>query len=526
MDKKILIVDDKPDNLVALEMILRNFDAEIISSTSGNDALEKTIEHDFALALIDVQMPEMDGFEMVRLLRQVEKTKYLPVIFISAIYSEDQFLIQGIEAGAVDFIIKPFQPRILIGKVKIFLDLYDQKKRLEVEIQERIKTEASLRAARESLIEAKKKAEESDRLKTAFLANMSHEIRTPLTTIVGFAGLLAEDYISRESKQEYVNYIYKSSENLIAIINDILDVAKIEAGQLKIEKAPVDIKSVLKEIYQTFQTKIEATEKNISAQLQIPDGEPLILNTDEGRIRQVLHNLLGNALKFTPEGSIQFGYTEEEQYVEFFVHDTGIGIPEDQLDRIFERFQKLENGTILNSSGTGLGLSIVKKMVEFLGGTISVFSTLNNGSLFSFTIPKDIRPANRNNTQSDTLPEHLNWSSKKIMVVEDEFSTYVLLENMLSSTGVKLQWAKNGREALDNLSDKVDAVLMDINMPLMSGIEAFQELRKINNEIPVIAQTAYAMDDEKEHLTALGFNGYITKPILKTDLLQVLNTFL
>jgi signal transduction histidine kinase len=529
MTKKILIVDDKPDNLVALEMILRNFDAEIITSNSGNDALTKTIEYDFAVALIDVQMPEMDGFEMVKILRQVEKTKYLPVIFISAIYSEDQYLIQGIEAGAVDFIIKPFQPRILLGKVKVFLDLYEQKKRLEVEIQERIKTESNLIAARLSLIEAKKKAEESDKLKSAFLANMSHEIRTPLTTIVGFVGLLAEDSISNEAKQEYIGYVYKSSENLLAIINDILDVAKIEAGQLNIEKNPVDINNLLNEIHQTFKTKIELADKNIELQLQLPEGAPLILKTDEGRVRQILQNLLGNALKFTSEGVIQYGYTEQPDFIQFFVHDTGIGMPEDQVALIFDRFKKLENGHALNSAGTGLGLSIVKKLVEFLGGTISVSSKLNSGSLFSFTIPNDKDVIiSKQDVSLDSIPQtqNLNWSSKSIMVVEDEFSTFVLLESLLSPTGVKLQWAKNGQEAIDNISENTDAVLMDINMPVMSGIEAFQELRKVNKKIPVIAQTAYAMADEKDHLTALGFNGYITKPIFRTDLFNALKSFL
>ncbi|HEX2936041.1 MAG TPA: response regulator, partial [Bacteroidales bacterium] len=175
--KKILIVDDRAENLIALQVLLKGFQAEIITALSGNEALTKTLEHDFALALIDVQMPDMDGFETVRLMRKVEKTMFLPVIFVSAIYSEEHYKIQGIEAGAVDFIAKPFHSKILLGKVKIFLDIYEQKKKLELEIEQRIKSENSLREAEKELIEAKEKAEESDRLKTAFLANMSHEIR-------------------------------------------------------------------------------------------------------------------------------------------------------------------------------------------------------------------------------------------------------------------------------------------------------------------------------------------------------------
>jgi signal transduction histidine kinase len=520
MEKKILIVDDKQDNLVTLELILRHFDAEIILARSGQEALEKTLEHEFALALIDVQMPEMDGFEMVKLLRQVEKTKYLPVIFISAIYSEDQYLIQGIEAGAVDFIIKPLNPRILIGKVKVFLELYDQKKRLQQEILEKIKTQ-------QSLVEAKRKAEESDQLKTAFLANMSHEIRTPLTTIVGFAGLLADDCISRDAKQEYVGYIYKSSEHLISLINDILDVAKIEAGQLRLEKSPVDLRILMNDIYQTFKNKLENSEKfHLTFTLNMPP-ETLVINTDEGRLRQVLENLLGNAIKFTTSGNIEFGYRVYEKDIKFYVNDTGIGIPHDNLKLIFERFRKIENGRAFNSSGTGLGLSIVKRLVEILGGDIEVVSKLNQGSSFSFTLPKDIsQPEHTEPELRQAAPDKPDWSSKNILVVEDEFSTYVLLESWLLPTGAKLQWAKNGHEALATINENIDAVLMDINMPEMSGVEAFHELRKVNQTIPVIAQTAYAMADEKEQLTGMGFNGYITKPIAKNDLLQVLNLFL
>lgn len=530
--KKILIVDDKAENLVALELLLKAPDIEIIKAKSGNEALEKTIEHDFALALIDVQMPEMDGFETVKLMRHVEKTKFLPVIFLSAIYSEEHYHIMGLEAGAVDFISKPFKKKILLGKTKVFLELYEQKKRLELEIEQRKQTEESLREAEKELIEAKLKAEESDRLKTAFLANMSHEIRTPLTSIVGFAGLLSESELPLSTKKEFAGYIHKSSDNLINIINDILDVAKIEAGQLKINKERVNIHNILKELHYSFKDKLGKMAKgNINLVLNLPTDQDLFLFTDESRFVQVFTNLLSNASKFTLEGTIEFGYVPKKEIIEFYVRDSGVGIPSEKYEMIFDRFQKLHNEKVQNSSGTGLGLSIVKKIVEMLGGSISVNSELNKGSVFTFSIPnEDIKPRKREKVQSssDGIPENIDWSDKHILIAEDEFPTYYLLESILSPTGVNIKWVQNGREAVEAyLNDKdIDAVLMDIRMPVMSGVEAYKELRKINNELPIIAQTAYAMTEEKESLQEMGFNGYLTKPIIKKELFRLLNMIL
>lgn len=530
IEKKILIVDDKPENILALEVILKDLDVQIVSATSGNEALAKTIEHDFALALVDVQMPEMDGYETVKLMRQVEKTRFLPVIFLSAIYSEDHYLIQGIEAGAVDFMTKPFKTRVLLGKVKVFLQLYEQKKLLEIEIEQHKKTEEYLRETKRKLLEAKIKAEESDKLKTAFLANMSHEIRTPLTSIVGFAGLLSEKELSPAKKEEFAGYIYKSSEGLINLINDILDVAKIEAGQLVINKEPVNINEVMRELHATFRAKLEKMNKNyIDLRLSIPPGEDKFLTTDESRLKQVIINLLGNAAKFTLEGSIEFGFGVNDKEFRFFVSDTGVGIPEDKYALIFDRFQKIQNKNISNTSGTGLGLSIVKKIIELLEGNIWVNSRVDQGTTFTFTLP-DVayQPGITTEAEAETdfATETPDWSSKHIMIVEDEYPTYVLLESLLNPTGVHIKWARNGKEAVETYLDdnRIDVVLMDIRMPVMTGLEAYGELRKMNRKLPIIAQTAYAMAEEKEHFQEIGFNGYLPKPIIKKELLNLLNS--
>ena len=532
--KKILIADDRPENLVALEKLLEKCNIEIIKAFSGSEALAKTLEHEFAMALIDVQMPDMDGYETVKLMRQVDHTRFLPVIFLSAIYSENHYLVQGIEAGAVDFITKPIQPRILLGKVKIFLELYEQKKKLENEIEQRKQTEISLLNTEKQLIEAKLKAEEADMLKSAFLANMSHEIRTPLNAIVGFANLLAEDDLTHDKKEQYLNYIFNSSETLTNIISDILDIAKIEAGQLVIKLAPANINNTLKELLATFNEELKKKKKEkIEIILSLPQS-PLnsLIITDEIRLKQIISNLLQNALKFTLKGSIEFGYQIiDDKSIEFFVKDTGVGIANDKLNLIFDRFQKINNDNVQNPTGTGLGLSIVKKIIEMFGGNIWVESEINVGTQFTFSIPLTIAENQDISSQKAAiklLPESFNWASKHILIAEDEYSNYLLLEELLEPTQIAITWARNGKEALEAYlqNGQTDIVLMDIKMPVMTGLEAYQELRKLNTQLPIIAQTAYAMSDEREQFLNIGFNDYLTKPLSKRELLQTINTFL
>ena len=350
---KILLTDDKIENIIALEKLLSPFNVEIIRALSGNEALAKTLEHEFALALIDVQMPGMDGYKTVRLLRQVNVTRYLPVIFVSAIYSESQYLIEGIEAGAVDFITKPIIPRILQGKVKIFLELYEQKNLLQQEIETRKKSERNLLLAEKSLREAKLKAENADKMKSIFLANMSHELRTPMNSIIGFASLLKSEDLDSEKKLKYISYINNAGESLLSLINDVIDFAKIEADQLKINIELVKVNEVMDELFDVYKEELVRKGKSeIKLSLNRPkyEKEPII-ETDSYRFRQIISNLLMNALKFTVKGDIEMGYHfDNSGFITFFVKDTGIGISPDNINLIFERFVQVDdnpNGTTI-----------------------------------------------------------------------------------------------------------------------------------------------------------------------------------
>jgi signal transduction histidine kinase len=527
--KKILIVDDKPENLYSLEKILETFKIEIFKAYSGNEALTLALEHEFALALIDVQMPDMDGYETVKLMRNIEQTRYLPVIFISAIYSDDQYLILGVEAGAIDFITKPINPQILQGKVKIFLELYEERKKLEFEIEQRKLTEASLRKTEKELLLAKEKVVEADKLKTAFLANMSHEIRTPLNAIVGFSNLMAEEDLSAGKRKMFIDCIHNSSEALAQLISDIIDIAKIEAGQLSMNVMQINIVTMLREIMMAVAVDLKKQEKqHIKLVLTIPEKiDSFVIETDGLRLRQVITNLLNNAVKFTIKGKIEFGFKfDENNQPEFFVIDTGIGIDADKINLIFDRFQQVYNEKVLNHSGTGLGLSIVKKIIELLGGHIHVTSEAGLGTSFNFNINPGVVTV-KHIVSTAVIPEFsedINLEGKKIIIAEDEYTNFILLKELLEPANAVIEWVKNGQEAIDAIktNEIYDLILMDLKMPVKNGYEAYSEIRQINQTIPIVAQTAYAMSGEKEVILQYGFDGYLSKPLNRNELLFLL----
>lgn len=382
----------------------------------------------------------------------------------------------------------------------------------------------------QKLEEALKKAEESDRLKTAFLANMSHEIRTPLNGIVGFANLLNNSALSEEKRNEYLTIINSCTSNLLTLIDDILDIAKIEAGQLRIYKSDVRLNLILKDIYRNFENiRYSEGKRNITLRLkQGVDDSNFIIYTDLNRLQQILTNLIGNALKFTEKGTIEFGYTLKNNNIEFYVKDTGLGIPPELHQKIFERFVKYDQ-TQTNgfSRGTGLGLAIASHLVDLLGGKIWLESQPGKGSTFYFTLPFQKTIQSYNSTTPEIVLPPL-WNNKRILIAEDEDSNFILLKEILKPTKITIERAKNGREAVSICRQQppYDLVLMDIKMPEMDGLEATKLLKKLHPSVPVIAQTAYAMQEEKDKALAAGCSNVITKPILKKQLFEILAVYL
>ncbi len=377
----------------------------------------------------------------------------------------------------------------------------------------------------EELSKAKEKAEESDRLKTSFLQNMSHEVRTPMNAIMGFSELLRNENLSPEKRKEYINIIGQSSTNLLNIIEDVLRISSIETGQEKINKEECTLRELMSVLELQFRKKAE--QKNLDFTIDIATDDEIVFLTDKTKLTQILANLLSNALKFTLKGFIRFGCRVENNYLHFYVEDSGIGISTEHIDRIFERFYQVETYLTRNYDGTGLGLSISKAYAEMLGGTLRVESTPGKGSVFHVLIP--YLPEGRNlkeeNDRKSLIPPAGN---ALVLLVEDDEYNYLLVKEMLSRTSLIMQRVTTGEEAVDicRKERNVRLVLMDIKLPGMDGFEATRMIRKMRNDLPIVALTAYAMpeDEEKAHLA--GCSDYLSKPLDRGQLFRVLQKYL
>jgi PAS domain S-box-containing protein len=377
--------------------------------------------------------------------------------------------------------------------------------------------------AEEELIKARDKAEEGDKLKTAFLHNISHEIRTPMNAITGFSALLTEPDLSKETQESYIEIINKSSDQLLFVLNDIIEISNIDAGILKLKKNGTNLNGLLERLNNQF--RVQASEKKIEFGLRtgLPDEEANV-NIDSGKLIQVFSNLLRNSLKFTHSGKIEFGYKPVDGFLEFFVSDTGIGIPEDQLQKIFNRFYQVEHTDARLYDGTGLGLSISKEYVEMMNGKIWLSSKPGTGSVFYFTIPFEKYVNVQTFNQKPVILRKPEVTRKKtILVAEDDISNFRLVKQLLSGFDIEIVHACNGIEAVDicNSGRKIDLVLMDIKMPLMDGYEATRQILHTSPAIKIIVQTAYA-DDISRSLEA-GCIGFISKPFTKNQFVKMVN---
>ncbi|WP_075591461.1 ATP-binding protein [Labilibacter marinus] len=383
---------------------------------------------------------------------------------------------------------------------------------------------------REKLMRAIVKAEEADVLKNSFLSNMSHEIRTPMNAILGFSNLLSHKEISGPEKDEFVTLINLNVKNLLTIVEDLIDISKIDTGQLQIRNSPVCLHDILQDVYDNFSNDIKRRgQLNIKLYLKegVADANTMILS-DGDRLKQVLANLVGNGIKFTDRGFVEFGYElTDEDVLQFYVKDTGIGLPVGKEDRIFERFYKFSEGRQTLYGGTGIGLSLVKDLLDLMGGKIWIESEPSVGTTFFFTVPyhkvNNVDNPNKKRQESNIY----NWEGKTFLIAEDEEDNFRYLEVALSISNASLIWARTGAEAVDifNRINNIDLVLMDIKMPEMDGYAATKEIKKINSSVPVIAQTAYAMSEEREKSIVAGCDDYIAKPIGYEDLLCTINKF-
>ncbi len=400
--------------------------------------------------------------------------------------------------------------KILTGTFGVFRDISDRKR------------------AESELIKSKEKAEESDRLKTAFLHNISHEIRTPMNAIIGFSALLSEPDLDKESSKSYIDIITQSSNHLLSIVSDIIDISNIEAGILKLTMRKTNLNSILWKVYNQFVSR--AKEKGIGLRIDagLVDDESGLM-TDETKLLQILSCILSNAVKFTPVGQIELGYILKGENIEFYVRDTGIGISEDQFTKIFERFYQVENSIARQYEGTGLGLSISKAFIELLGGRIWLDSQPGRGTTFYFTMPyvSEIQTSADEVKLTDQEFSKIN-GKKTILIAEDEENNFLLIEALLSQLNVHIMHARNGKEAVDIVESgiEISLVLMDIKMPVMDGYEATAILKKMRPAIPIVALTAFAFESDKEKAVKAGCDDYLSKPVKKDLLIEMIKKYI
>ena len=401
---------------------------------------------------------------------------------------------------------------------KLTESLILENKELAIQKEEKEKRTAEL-------IVAKEIAEESDSLKTAFLQNISHKIRTPLNGIIGFSELLNQEDLNAEEIKEFTGLIAQSGKRLIEIVNNVLDISKIQNGQYKIEQKPVLINSVFSDLLNFFLPVTKA--KNIILDFHCPDDENTMIISDQAKLTQILTNLISNAVKFTKSGNIDCGFEIKDDFVQLYVKDTGVGIPHELYDRIFNQFVQSEQSLTSDIDGAGLGLSIAKGLVELLGGKIWVESVVDKGSTFYFTLPYiPLATASQMDKEfSEIVGKRPN---RVILIAEDDWISFQYLRTILEKSDITVIHAENGEQAVDFVRNKfdIDLILMDIKMPIMDGIDATKIIKRIRPDLPIIAQTAYTYSEEQTKMTSLGCDEYLAKPLDYAKLKELLKIYL
>jgi len=619
----ILIVDDREENIVALEALLKRDDIRIFSTTSPNEALKIAWDTHIAIALIDVQMPEMDGFELVEMLKSNPRTRDIMVIFVTAISKEAKYAVKGLGTGAIDYLYKPLDPYITSAKVDSFVHLARSQAEIRLKNEELqnfaivVKNSADIicsvdaqnlrisninpavetimgfksvellgksiidlavenqqtlfrkklgeiikdnlnfavfelqfetfdkrviwvecrasyhnktiflnisdispqKSYQEQLIKSKENAEYSKKVKETFLANMSHELRTPVNGIIGITDLLLRTDLNEQQKN-MLNLLETSSKSLLGVINDVLDISKIEAGKFNIVRTPNNIRDLIKSAFDLL--KFRADESNIEFILEIEDNVPPNLMVDSLRLNQILMNLLSNAIKFTERGYVKLKVSVLQKHndkvkLKYSVEDSGIGVPADRLSKIFESFEQAEEDTVSKYGGTGLGLTIVKKLAELKGGELTVSSQLGKGSTFNFINWHTIaaKPVEKMSSKPDKVLSPFN--NITVLVAEDNMVNQFMLSKMLKDWNVDVEMVDNGRKLIEKLKvKKYDLVLMDTHMPEMNGYETARTIRvdfeEPKRSIPIISLSASSFGHEQEEALTAGMNDVLAKP--------------
>jgi len=515
----VLLVDDLEANLLAIEAQLARLNCDLVRVNSGNEALRQLLSRNFAVMLLDVQMPQMDGYEVARHARNHPSTRDVPIIFVTALDTEEH-LLRGYGSGAVDYLFKPINPSILRSKVQVFLDLYLGRQRLTDEIEAHKKTMGDLEAA--------------SRVKSQFIANMSHELRTPLNAIIGFSELLEDEKVGNlsPSQKSCVQCVQQSGRHLLKLINDMLDLSKIEAGRMELAREPTSFVAIAGQVEAVLRPLVE--KRGLTFVASIPEDLP-DLSADPVRLKQILYNLLSNGIKFTPGGgAVRLEAQVIGGQLEVTVRDTGIGVRPEDLPLLFREFEQLNPVQRDGMEGTGLGLVLTKRLVELHGGSIAVASQLGQGSTFTVLLPLESTASTIDGHQNE-LSRHVETSTgvasggARILVVEDDPPSRHLIREILKHQGHEILEAATFDEAKILLVERdPQLVVTDIRIPNGGGEQLLREIRQLPSlkHLPVLATAAHAMHGDRERLLAAGFDGYLSKPIDTREFGQAIESLL
>ena len=523
----ILLVDDQPAKLLSYEAILAPLGENLIQASSGNEALERLLKTDIAVVLMDVSMPDLDGFELASMIHEHPRHRRAAIIFVSAIHVTDIDRLRGYEVGGVDYVSVPIEPDLLRARVSVFADLYRKTQQLEqlnAELERRVEERtAALEASTGRLRESEEMLRETDRRKDEFLAMLAHELRNPLAPIRN-----SVEYLRLKERDPELDWSYdvidRQVDHLTRLVDDLLDVSRITRGKLEIRRKRVDLSEILRGALETIQPQI--TRKGQRLHVSIPPG-PVELHADAVRMCQVLLNLLDNAVKFTPDGgTIWLTVEREDGHLRICVRDQGKGLEPEELPQLFQMFYQSRHTKTLSVGGLGIGLALVRRLVEMHGGKVEASSPgLGMGSEFAIRLPFAEDRLEAGASRDIAAEDATGPASRRILVVDDNRDSAESLTLLLRLAGHEVMAVHDGLAAVETVDSwNAEIVLLDIGLPEMDGYEVASTLRQRpdGKRFTLIAVTGWGQDADRRRSREAGFDAHLTKPVETTTLQKLL----